>query len=219
MAAVPQGIPPLAKLDYQDYCRLPEDGRRHEILDGVHFVSPSPLDRHQEVCVNLSRLLAGFLHVHRLGKLRQAPSDVLLEDHTVVQPDHYLVLRENLHRLQRNGCHGPPDLVIEVLSPGNVAYDLVRKLPLYERAGVLEFWAVDPATERVEVYRRERPAPGSGTGPDGPLPRFARPLVLQASRGDSLDTPLLPGFAAQLCEVFDPGLATPADEAATPGPE
>jgi len=152
--------------------------------------------------------LHGFVREHRLGKVREAPSDVLLEEHTVVQPDHYVVLRENLGRLKRNGCHGPPDLVVEVLSPGNTAHDLLRKLPLYERAGVREYWVVDPEAERVEVYRRE-PSP-EATGST----RFARPLVLSTARDDVLETPLLPGSSVPLSEIFDRGPEAEEDDEA-----
>ncbi len=212
MAAMSRSAVTQGKLTYQDYCRIPEDGQRHEILDGTHFVSPSPGLRHQQVSVQLTRILAAFLRETRLGELLQAPSDVILDESTVVQPDHYVVLRSNVARLEPDGCHGPPDLVIEVLSPGNAAHDLVRKLALYDRMGVAEYWVVDPATRRVEVYRRESSGGTSrsrvakaGTGHHSP--RFARPLVLMASRGDRLETPLLPGLAASLAEVFDTGLA------------
>lgn len=195
MSPMPEAQPPPRKLTYEDYCAIPEDGLRHEIVDGVHFVSPAPLDLHQHLCVNLTLLLGNFLRTTKLGVLRQAPSDVLLEEHTIVQPDHYVVLAANLGRLQRNGCHGPPDLVVEVLSPGNTRHDLVRKFARYEAAGVPEYWIVDPAAERVEVYRREGEAGG-----------FARPLVLSLRREDRLDTPLLPEFSVALAEVFDRGL-------------
>lgn len=202
MPASPSPEPEARKLTYEDYCRIPEDGRRHEILDGVHFVMPSPLTRHQVVSGNLAFALESFLRRTKLGMHLVAPSDVVLDPHNVVQPDHYMVLRTNLGRIGRRGCNGPPDLVVEVLSPGNTAHDLVRKLPIYERAGVVEYWAVNTETERIEVYRRE-PDPEGGEG----ATRFARPLVLQAARSDAVETPLLPGFSASLEEIFDPGLA------------
>lgn len=67
------GSEPTPKLTYEDYCRIPDDGQRHEILDGVHFVSPSPLDRHQAICGNLAFHLDSFLRATRLGVLRTAP--------------------------------------------------------------------------------------------------------------------------------------------------
>ena len=150
--------------------------------------------------LNLTFLLERFLREHPLGRLRVAPSDVLLTEHDTVQPDLYVLLEAHYGRVHPRGCEGAPDLVVEILSPGNAAHDLVRKFGRYELAGVAEYWVVDPEVARVEVYRRPR-------GPDGQAARFARPVLLEAARDDVLETPLLPGFAAPLREVFDPGPA------------
>ena len=86
--------------------------------------------------------------------------------------------------------HGAPDLVIEILSPGTRRVDEVTKRRLYERVDVREYWIVDPELEAVKVYRRQD---------DGSFPRVAD---LSREEGHSLDTPLLPGFARSLAELF-----------------
>ncbi len=184
----------VRKLTYADYCAIPEDLLRHEILDGEHFVSPSPLVLHQKVSLNLASLLHGFLRETGLGEVLAAPSDVLLGPFTVVQPDLYVVLAGHRERLRENGCHGPPDLVIEILSPSNRAYDQVQKRRVYEASGIPEYWVIDPDAERIEVYRRSAPDEG-----------YARPLVHESPHDLVVETPFLPGLSLALADVFDPG--------------
>ena len=179
----------------EDLLALPDDHFRHELADGEHLVSPPPLYAHQGVVGNLYLALGNFLREQRLGVACLGPTGVYFGPRDYLIPDLSVVLREHLDRLRRRGFEGPPDLVIEVLSPSNTTYDLVKKLPRYEAFGVVEYWAVDPATQRVEVYRR----------PDSGAP-YDRPLVLTLAREDVLETPLLPGFRTTLVEVFDPGL-------------
>jgi len=197
-----RAMPEPRKLTYEDYCRFPDDGRRHEILDGVHYVSPSPLDRHQLVLRNLSTLFHVFLRESRLGEYRFAPSDVFLGEHDIVQPDLYVLRAKSLGKMEPKGCRGAPDLVIEVLSPSTTIHDLRRKKPRYQALGVREYWVVDPLAQRVEVYRRE----GDGAPPQP----FARPELLLAEREDRLATPLFPGLDFGLDEVFDPGMTPEA---------
>ncbi len=196
---------PARKLGYQDYLAFPEDGNRHEILDGVHYVSPPPLDRHQRTLANLTFLFEVFLRRTRLGEVRFAPSEVRLADHDIVEPDLYIVLVRSLAGFHRRGFRAIPDLIVEVLSPGNAKHDLVVKLGRYEALGVPEYWIVDPGVGRIEIYRQETVEAGAPR-------RFARPLVVRLGRDPAIETPLIPGFSASLAEVFDPGLAGEGDE-------
>lgn len=184
----PEPSPPLT---YADLCALPEDDLRHELLDGEHVVSPSPRDAHQRVSIRLVHRLYGYLEETKLGRLRDAPYDVLLGERTVVVPDLVLVLAAHYDRMHPNGCHGAPDLVVEILSESTRARDLVQKRRLYERVGVAEYWVIDAELERCEVYRAE-----------ASTARFGRPLVLCAGDGDVLETPLLPGFSLSLVDLF-----------------
>jgi len=91
--------------------------------------------------------------------------------------------------VDEENCKGAPDLVVEVLSEGTRRYDLVRKRALYERAGVQEYWVVDPGIDEVRVFRAE-------------AGRYAPAAVLAAETGDALSSPLLPGLTLPLAELF-----------------
>ncbi|MBV8200306.1 MAG: Uma2 family endonuclease [Acidobacteria bacterium] len=181
--------PPLT---YRDLLRLPEDLLRHELIDGEHFVSPAPAWKHQEIVVNLARILSTFVRAHRLGKVLVAPVDVLFSEHDVVEPDVLYVSGARPEQLANRFVAGAPDLVIEVLSPSSRRMDRTKKYRLYETYGVPEYWIVDPAAETIEIYR--------ATTPGGPLVPGA-PLSLAA--GDVLETPLLAGLQIPLTEVFE----------------
>lgn len=144
--------PPPGAWTYQDYLALPDDGRRYEILAGVLNVAPSPNANHQEAVVEITTLVNLFLKATGRGKLYVSPFDVRLESGTVLQPDVLVVLSEHLDRIATNRVEGPPDLVIEVASPGTATYDRNAKLRAYERAGVPEYWIVDPGTKTIELF-------------------------------------------------------------------
>ena len=149
------------RLTVRDYRERPDDSPRVELLDGAFVVTPSPTERHQAVVGNLYFLLRSFLQEHpRTGKLYVAPFDVYLSEHDVPQPDLLVVLSARTDRIREDGVHGPPDLVIEVLSPSMKAQDLTLKRKIYLRSGVPEYWIVDPKPETVAVHRlQERRSP------------------------------------------------------------
>ncbi len=172
------------RLDYEDYAAIPDDGRRHEIIDGRHYVNPAPASYHQIVLTNL--LVALVVHVtkHRLGRVLPSPIDVLLSGHDIVQPDIVFVRAAKAKIIEPKNIKGAPDLVVEILSDSNRRYDVRTKYELYERGGVTEYWIVDPDELGVRVFRR-----------DGA--KFA--LVPAA---DPITTPLLPSFALPLADIF-----------------
>jgi Uma2 family endonuclease len=176
------------KLTYDDYVLFPDDGKRHELIDGEHYMSPAPHARHQRVLVRLIYAFEGFLRDRRLGEILCAPTDVVFTRFDVVQPD-LLYVSAARQGIVDAYVGGAPDLAVEILSPSNRRYDEVTKRDLYERTGVPEYWLVDPEVETVKVFRR-----------DGD--RFARPLLLSLHEGDVLTTPLLPGFELALAELF-----------------
>ena len=173
------------KLTYEDYALLPDDGRRHEIVDGEHYVNPSPNIPHQRISRRIAFALTAYAETHRLGEVFYAPCDVLLSDFDVVEPDIIFVSAEHAAIVTNANIKGAPDLVIEILSPSSRKYDEVVKLKRYDATGVGEYWIVDPERETVNVYRRA----------DG---RFAL-----AETADAVTTPLLPGFSLPLREIFD----------------
>ncbi|HEY0556552.1 MAG TPA: Uma2 family endonuclease, partial [Thermoanaerobaculia bacterium] len=132
------------KLTYRDYVLIPEDGKRHEIIDGEHYVSPAPFVPHQDLLVELTLRLAGFVKAHRLGRLLVAPTDVLLSLHDIVQPDLLFVSNERAAIVELKNIQGAPDLVIEILSRSTSRLDKGPKLQAYDRTGVAEYWIFDP---------------------------------------------------------------------------
>lgn len=138
------------KLTYEDYALIPDDGKRHEIVDGEHFVNPSPRSEHQSVSACLTTELVLAIQYTGLGRVFAAPFDVQLSKHDIVQPDLVVILRQNLSILTPTKAKGSPDLLIEILSPSSLHHDRERKHRLYERSGVREFWIVDPGEHVVE---------------------------------------------------------------------
>ncbi len=179
------------KLTYDDFVLFPDDGKRHELIDGEHYVTPSPTIRHQEISGRLHLLIGTWLQDHPIGRIFYAPLDVLFSFYDVVEPDLLYVSNERAAALLA-GKHvtGAPDLVIEIASPGTRSRDETIKRRLYERADVVEYWVVDPDIDVIRVYRRT----------EGP--RFARPIELSHEAGDVLTTPLLPGLEIPLGRVF-----------------
>ncbi|MGH2559263.1 MAG: Uma2 family endonuclease [Thermomicrobiales bacterium] len=132
-------------LTYDDLCRMPDDGNRYELIGGELVVSPAPTWLHQEVLVRLGEVVRPFVAAGNHGRVGIAPLDVHLGRHDIVQPDMIFVSRERVHVLTSNGTEGPPDLVVEILSPTTRRRDLGAKLVLYASAGVREYWAVEVA--------------------------------------------------------------------------
>ena len=127
--------PSSTKFTYDDLASFPEDGKRHELVDGEHYVTPAPNTRHQRISMRLTRALLLHLEKHPVGELLAAPFDVVLSDLDVVEPDLLFVSSENLQRITDKNAQGPPDLVIEVLSESSRKHDEVRKRKLYDQIG------------------------------------------------------------------------------------
>ena len=138
---------------------LPDDGQRHEIIDGVHHVTPSPGTLHQAVVAELLVPLHAYLRAEPVGWVFASPSDIELAADTIVQPD-VLVLRRTSDRRPQNWAEGGlPILVIEVIAPSSRSRDRIVKRPRYQRAGIAEYWIVDAESRLVERWRPadERP--------------------------------------------------------------
>ncbi len=103
------------KLDYSDYAGIPDDGKRYELLEGDLYVTPAPSPRHQWISKKLQRMLEAYFDARALGRVFDAPIDVILTPHDVVQPD--LVLVTDEHQISDRGIEGPPALVVEIFSP------------------------------------------------------------------------------------------------------
>jgi Uma2 family endonuclease len=137
---------------YADYCVLPQDFNRHEIIEGDHVVTPSPTTKHQRVLANLTSLLNVHVNTCGLGVVLAAPMDVLLAPTSVVQPDLLFISKERLSIIKEANIQGSPDLVVEVLSPSTAAIDRGGKMALYARYGVPHYWILDARRLTFETY-------------------------------------------------------------------
>jgi Uma2 family endonuclease len=181
------------RFTYGDYLTW-DDDERWELIDGVPYnMSPAPRARHQRILGELHRQFANWL----LGKPCQvflAPYDVRFPDadesdeqvETVVQPDLSVICDKR--KLDEAGCRGAPDLIIEILSPSTASKDLKVKFERYERAGVREYWVVEPEGKTVQIFT---------LGADG---RYGRPRVHAA--GDLARLGIFPDLEIDLGAAF-----------------
>ncbi len=181
-------MPVDTRLTYEDYCLLPNDGKRYEIIDGELFVTPSPRFGHQIVVTRLTRHLSAFVEDNHLGLVFVSPFDVVFSQFDVVEPDILYVSKARTVVLTEKNVQGAPDLVIEVLSPTTARIDRTTKLKLYARFGVLEYWIVDPDGPSAEVYRREKEG---------------LELAATLHSNDSLASLLFPGFSLPLKRLVE----------------
>jgi Uma2 family endonuclease len=142
-----------AVLTYRDFAVLPNDGKRHEILDGELSVTAAPCRAHQHVVLRLGAALDAHVAEHDLGEVYIAPFDVILAETTIVEPDILFVASDRLGTFSARGLEGAPTLVIEILSPSTTHVDRGRKLQLYARYGVPYYWIVDPEQRVIDGYR------------------------------------------------------------------
>jgi Uma2 family endonuclease len=183
---------PGVKLTYDDFVLFPDDGKRHELIDGEHYVSPTPNVKHQRIVGNIYFLMRTWLETHPVGELFGVPLDVVLSRFDVVEPDLQYISRDRAAKvLTELNVQGAPNLVVEVGSKSTRKRDETIKLLLYERTGVEEYWLVDPWRDRIRVYRR-----------DAGMERFTLPITLSQADGDVLETPLMPGLAMPLARIF-----------------
>ena len=167
-----------------------DEGKRYEIIDGELFVSTQPHFYHQQACGKLYALLENWSKQSHLGQPIIAPGLVFADDDDVVPDVAWLSKQRLRSALGADGkLHSAPDLIIEVLSPGptNRRRDREAKLKLYSRRGVLEYWIFDWLAHSIEIYRRKN---------------THLELSATLTRGDFLESPLLPGFSAEVDDLF-----------------
>lgn len=182
---------PQKKLTAAEFLLWPDDGKRHELIDGVHYVTPSPNLGHQELVGRLHLAIGNFLATRRhLGRVFVARLDVVMSEHDVVEPDLLFVAGDQQSILTEANVQGPPALVIEILSPSTRRRDEGIKRRLFDQKGVREYWLVDPKNCRVSIRRRAA---------DGSFPVAS---TLSAAADEHIETPLLPGFELSVSELF-----------------
>jgi Uma2 family endonuclease len=183
MSAAPRFPPELGyaglKMSADEFFALGETQERYELIDGVVVMSPSPLPRHSAIALRIAQQLLG--HADRTGSVVVYHEiDVRFGDRKVFRPDISVYRAERLPD-QVERLELPPDLVVEVLSEGTKALDLITKLEEYDRGGVKEYWVADPATGTLRCWRRQ-----------------GMQLVEDAVTGDELASSAFPGFALDL---------------------
>ena len=183
-------ITKLKTLTIADWDAMPYgDGNRYEIIEGELFVSTSPGLTHQMVSTNLVFLIRKFLETNPIGTVVTTPG-LILSNFSGVIPDLVFFSREQHDTIVKDDrLHGPPALVIEILSPGsaNIRRDRVDKLRLYAKHGVPEYWIIDPRNMILERYVDQ----GSSLN-----------LLETLRYEDSLSTTTLPGFSCLMSEIF-----------------
>ena len=190
-------ITKLSQLDltktysYFDYLSWKFQERVELYRGKIYEMSPAPTSKHQRLLGKINYPLYSFLEGKKC-EVFQAPFDVRLQRNTndkknitVVQPDICVIC--DPYKIDERGCNGAPDLVVEILSPGNSKNEMKQKFELYEEAGVLEYWIVEPEKEIVLQYLLEN---GQYTN--------HRPLVSD----DILVSKVLEGFCLDLNKVF-----------------
>lgn len=187
-------LPDFSKTySYADYLQW-TDKERVELIEGVpYLMTPAPSTKHQQIVRELVIEFGTFLR-NKQCQVFSAPFDVRLlkenktknhDIYTVVQPD--LVVVCDKSKLDKRGCIGTPDLVIEVLSPSTAAHDYIRKMDLYEKHGVKEYWIVQPTDEIVMVFNLKDSL-------------FGKPAIYDKT--SKIQVSIIEGFEINLCQVF-----------------
>lgn len=181
--------PAQGQWTYEDYAHLPDDGWRYEVIRGELHMTPAPNTKHQVIVRNIGFAIMLFLRRFALGEILFAPIDVLLPARlaTPVQPDIIFIASSRLDIVKDQHVEGPPDLIVEVLSPTNWLDDRRTKYQVYAESGVREYWIVDPTTRLLEVFVLER-------GEYRLLGKFGA--------GERARSEILPGFELPIDEVL-----------------
>lgn len=171
---------------YADYYGINGD-KRYEVMEGTLVMVPAPNIRHQRVSSKILHRLGNFVSDNNLGEIFNAPTDVVLPDDVVVQPDILFICKEKADIIKEQAIMGAPDLIVEILSPSSIFNDSVRKREIYQRFGVKEYWLVFPDEKAIEVMTLE----------DG----IYRELCSAKEEG-TVRSKLLQGFEVDLKGVF-----------------
>jgi Uma2 family endonuclease len=168
------------------FLALPE-GTPCQLIAGELVMSPAPIPLHQAVILELSIQMALFVKKEKTGRVFTAPIDVQLNERSIFQPDILFISREKLALIGERMIEGPPNLVVEVLSPSSAYHDLRTKFRAYEQAGIAEYWIVDPERRSVEVFAN----------------REGKFQLRQEAEGEgAVQSVLLPGFSVELTSIF-----------------
>ncbi len=133
--------------------KMMPEGTLAEVIENQLYISPAPNPFHQRSSIRLSSAIFSFVEEHGLGEVFSAPTDLFLDENSnAVQPDIFFFSPQSNVVVDINGVHGTPDLIIEILSPGNKNFDLKKKKDLYEKFGVKEYWVADPDSKAAKGF-------------------------------------------------------------------
>ncbi len=132
--------------------RLLPEGTPIQVIQNKFYMSPSPSFDHFSIAREIFVQLYNYVIGKNLGEVIYAPVDVYLGDKNAVQPDIFFISNEGKHLIKKDGVYGAPDLIAEVLSPGNRNADLIKKKAIYEQFGVKEYFIVEPLDKTVLCY-------------------------------------------------------------------
>ncbi len=175
------------KFTYEDYLKL-EDDKRYEIIEGELLIAPTPRPYHQDISREIEIRLVEFVKKKKLGRVYDAPIDVILDEENVVQLDIMFVSKKNIGIIKETGIFGAPNLVVEIVSPSTFVRDTEHKKKLYERFGVKEFWLVFPNDRVFQVWT---------------LKDERYELFSYAEEKGKVKSKLLEGFELDIKDVFE----------------
>lgn len=190
--ALPEGIvlrSVEAKYTAAHWEQMPDDGWKYEIINGELWMSTSPSGFHMWASKRINRALEDQLEMTGVAIVYYVPMGVFMPGCDPVQPDLFVVRQEDRAIFRDKHTYGVPALVVEILSPGSVAYDTQVKREAYAKAGVPEYWIVRPAERDVLVHTEPEPATGQYLNTFHVLP------------DGELVSPTLP-FRARIAEFF-----------------
>lgn len=177
--------PKKIRFTYDDLLLWEDDHLRHEIIEGEHFMSPSPTPYHQHISRNLLYEIWDYVKKNDLGVVFDAPIDVVFHQSDVCVPDIVFVRNENQHIVREKNIQGAPDLIIEILSEGTESRDRHLKYKRYACYGVKEYWIVDPPKKRIEVHDLQK-----------------QQLLGMFAHTQTLNTPTFPDIHLDLSAIF-----------------
>ncbi len=177
---------PAVKLTYEDYRKTPED-ERYELIDGELIMAAAPNTAHQTTQTKLGWRMASTVETEGLGYVFFTPCDVVLSEHTTLQPDLIFVSNENAGIITDANIQGAPDMVVEIISPSSTGRDWTTKRDLYARYGIKEYWLIDPINRTLWIMRLR----------DGYLE-----LAGTYREGDTVTASTIKGFSVNLSDIF-----------------
>lgn len=175
------------RMTYADLEQMPDDGRRYELYDGEARVVPSPIPLHQLLAHRLANQLEAYQQDHG-GVVFLSPIDIVFSEFDCAQPDIVFFEQKRKHLIDlHKAIRVVPDLAVEVLSPGTAQIDRGKKLRMFAKFGVREYWLVDPDAKTVEVYR---------------LTETKYVLAQRATELETATSTILPAFAVNVAALF-----------------